>query len=892
MSLTLIHRSSGLLLNLASQPPLSIDLTAALHCGLTACCESYADLRQSGDNVALLALGERLAELIFKDNPQLLRQWLDAPGTRQLIVLAEADDDELLLRLPWEILAADSQFLAAAPQPFEVIRRAGQPAPTLRQPQYRDLTLVFMAADPELSSGLSYEAEERAIFAAARTCRTLNLIVDESGSLDGLRSRLLDTAHCDVLHLSCHGSFDPERGFVLHLEDRQFGLLPATAHDFIPLRDQFSTLFLSACHSAEHRDHRSLLVELARLGIANLVGWDGAVADEDATRFAQHFYQALQFEETVPAACALARQAMLREGCPYWHSARCCLGPEGGLPLISRRQPKSPKRGGRPCHELLDSKKGEVQVASRETFVGRRWQTKEALHAFAEQRPVLLYGIGGTGKSSLAARIVDRLEPRCKAAVLYRHYQAIDLLEVLQDAARDAEIDFAGLLAKVQADPGRLKGILLSLLEGIFDQQPIVLVADDLEQHILEPLPAQGDNAEVKREYQTVFKALIEAFAEADTDSRLLLTSRCCFTLRNRHGEDLCAKLRAINVPDMTAAEQEKHWLALLQRDGGQERDKAQDAQYLERIFAAAQGNPGLQAVLFQPLLKGELAALDSALQRIAASQAELEAASPADEVDKYFQRIALEVYSRALSNSEREFLRLLTLFEVPVPEELLLQAGPKAGIADPAAALRRLDNFGLLCHWQGRDVDGHISCYGLARKVVEPLSREDRNFLAKICAPLLWRIWFKDFLAEYAVPETETLRESVDFILANHFPSKYKGELPLSGEIEQRRIAALHRLCIRNILADWKFITFLYRISTKKNLSDWDWGTIDFDADSFINSLELSLSLNVFEKLRVSSTALEGLSNIQFAALYKIFVTTYRQLNSSTFSLRYVRMA
>ncbi|MCI5149434.1 MAG: hypothetical protein D3916_08615 [Candidatus Electrothrix sp. MAN1_4] len=211
-----------------------------------------------------------------------------------------------------------------------------------------------------------------------------------------------------------------------------------------------------------------------------------------------------------------------------------------------------------------------------------------------------------------------------------------------------------------------------------------------------------------------------------------------------------------------------------------------------------------------------------------------------------------MEVYSRALSDTELQLLRLLTLFDFPVPEELLLQAGPKVGIDNPAIALQRLDNFGLLNYWSEKGLEEHVSCYGLAEKVVEPLGREDRNFLAKICAPLLWRIWFKDFLEEYAVPETETFKESIDFISTHHFPSKYKGEMPLSGEIDQRRIAALHRLCIRNSLVDWD--------------------ELDFDADTFIGYLELSLSLHVFEKLRVSSSALEGLSIFQFIEIYKTF--------------------
>ena len=445
MQLTVKISDKALLCSFADRPPASVTLTDALVAELQACCDQYHDLQKSDDPAALLAIGQSLFAVI-NTQPAETQSWLNATGSRRLTVLAEANptpEQQLLLHLPWEILAENDQYLTADVVPFEVIRRVGEPSPDPLRPRYRDLTLAFMAADPGLNSDLNYEAEERAIFTATRNHRNLNLLVDESGNLEALSRRLYDSGHCDVLHLSCHGSFDTERSFVLHLEDKYFGLITATAHDFgrLRLHEQFSTLFLSACQSANHQDRHSLMIDLARLGIANIVGWDGAVADEDATVFAEYFYQALQRQATVPAACAIARQTLLEKGHTHWHLGRCCLSAQGGEPLVSRRKPKSQRRKGKPCHELLDKEKQEVRVASRETFVGRRRQTKEALRVFADQdyAGVLLYAIGGSGKSSLAARIADRLDPPFKAAVLYRKYQPFDVLQTLGAAARGVE---------------------------------------------------------------------------------------------------------------------------------------------------------------------------------------------------------------------------------------------------------------------------------------------------------------------------------------------------------------------------------------------------------------------------------------------------------------------
>ncbi|MCI5194879.1 MAG: CHAT domain-containing protein, partial [Candidatus Electrothrix sp. AW5] len=318
MQLTVNIIEQKLICTFGERPPVHVNLTNSLIAELQACCHQYHDLQKSDDPAALLAIGQTLFAVI-NTQPAETQSWLNATGSRCLAVLSEANptpEQQLLLHLPWEILAENDQFLTADVVPFEVIRRVGEPSSAPLQPRYKDLTLAFMAADPGLSSDLNYEAEERAIFTATRNHRNLNLLVDESGNLEALSRRLYDAGHCDVLHLSCHGSFDDKRGFVLHLEDDHFGLMTATSHDFgrLRLHEQFSTLFLSACHSANHQDKHSLMIDLARLGIANIVGWDGAVADEDATVFAEYFYQAIQRQATVPVACAIARKTLLEKG--------------------------------------------------------------------------------------------------------------------------------------------------------------------------------------------------------------------------------------------------------------------------------------------------------------------------------------------------------------------------------------------------------------------------------------------------------------------------------------------------------------------------------------------------------------------------------------------------
>ncbi len=816
-----------------------IEATDQLQANWQSICQAYQDSHSinnyQNSQETLLIIGDQLYQSMaspINNNPCFMQEWLNDVGSHQLEILAHATPDPLqalLLNLPWEIMAVNHDFLASDTRLYEVSRRIGAAHPQPLEPKYKDLSLTFMAADSELDSGLQYEAEERAILLATRTSRNLTLMVEESGNLNLLSQRIIEAGHCDIAHLSCHGRIDPQRGFVLQLEDERFGLQEVTARDFHTLSQQINCLFLSACHSADSLQTQSLTIQLARVGMANIIGWDDSVRDGDASYFAAQFYAALVANSPVITATAFAQREALRHKKLHWHLGRCYLAPKGGGKLIALNKPRNPNRRSNNFHVMLDRVKKQVRVASKESFVGRRWQTKQALKHFSDHQTagVLLYGIGGTGKSSLAARIIDRLEPQYKAVVIYQHYDAFAILTALKRAIKGKRSqDFAGWISEVERQPEQLSDILIELLEDDFADTPIILLIDDLEQHILDPLQKGQQKVTVKTEFQPILAAIIEAFTLANSDSYLLLTSRYQFTLPNYYGDELADNLHPILVPDMSEVEQLKHWNALLQTDSNpqtQQRDSTQDSHYLARIFQISQGNSGLQDILFAPLLKGETATLEQALQSLENYQADQRLDNlEQGKLNQYLQRIALQAYSTALSESEQQLLRILSLFDFPIPQQMILQAAPKLGLEQTELMLERLDNFGLLNYWQGKGLEGHISCFGLARKVVEPLSREDRNFIAKVCVPLLWQVWFREFLEEYQIEPTERLKESIDKIFFDLFPTKYKGVLPLGSGLEQQRIGLIHQFCIINSLVDWELL--------------------GFDPWEFINLLELSL--------------------------------------------------
>ena len=518
--------------------------------------------------------------------------WSQARGSRRLEIGAEAaleNDQRKLLDLPWEILADATGHLAAdSVQPFEVWRRVG-PAGEPREPAHRDLSLLFMAASPRGGGrALDYEAEEAAILGATERLG-LSLAVEESGCAEFLRERLDGEEAFEAIHLSCHGDVlsaeaaarhadrSAEAGPVLLLEtpegDEIFvspGRLARVWGGTPP-----GLVFLSACRTGESVEGvaASYARTLAR-ALPAVLGWDGSVYDPDAIAFAEPFYRELAGYETPAFAASAARRAVLERHMNdpqtgvHWHLARLWLGSDGGGPLCA----KGKLRRRLPAHDagykaVLDGKRGRgPEVAGALTFVGRRREAQAVIGAFREDAApgVLIHGMGNLGKSSLAARIANRL-PTLDAVLVYGNYDPLAVLErvgaALPAGERKPFLDLWRPL--VDADAAQLAEALEALLDGPFFDAPILLIVDDLEQALEEPSPGQNLTP-VSADYgrRVAIAAVLAAFGRARGDSRLLFTSRYDFAAVDGSGRDLAAGLVRVPLTPFDPGQRDKQWRA------------------------------------------------------------------------------------------------------------------------------------------------------------------------------------------------------------------------------------------------------------------------------------------------------------------------------------------
>ena len=369
----------------------------------------------------LLAIGREVRAWLDGDG-----RWLapldEGAGPREIVVeapLRPGEDERRVLNVPFELLADDEGFLAGdAVRPLLVSRRLGAPG----EPQdlrHGDLYLMFMAAAPEGADNLEIEREEAGILAATEGL-DVQLAVEESGCLRFLEERLARIGDVEALHISCHGQIGKDGEPFLLLEDAFGRGERATVADLAgALGEKLPPLmFVSACRTAESAQASMPLTQsLVRAGVANVIGWDGSVWDHDASAFARVLYRGLAEKRSLSRAVADARGALLRENLSdpksgrHWHLARLYLGPAGGGAVCAAGRPRRDLVRNAGHKEFLDKEKERVPVARADQFVGRRRQAQMVLRALHERRKagVLIHGMGRLGKSSLAARVANRM---------------------------------------------------------------------------------------------------------------------------------------------------------------------------------------------------------------------------------------------------------------------------------------------------------------------------------------------------------------------------------------------------------------------------------------------------------------------------------------------------
>ena len=665
-----------------------------LHLQLKECDRRTVELRyQSGSGYTsqILNLAE-IQELLeaervnyTEQNPRLVEfgqrlfNWLDGSG-RWLSRLIDGQSDRLLVLaidcsqglaiLPWETLHDGRQFLIDGVNPKIVPVRwlpKKENLPTEALPE-RPLQVLFMATAPEdVEPVLAFEVEESLILQATAGMG-LDLRVEESGCLTELKAlwgRL--GGIFDVFHLSGHaGITSGEKVEPVFITESETGeCVYATAQDLAQVfQPRFPALiFLSGCRTGQGRANQaetavsSMAEQLIQQGAIAVLGWGLPVFDSTAILAAMALYQGLAEGRPLPEALALTYSALRQQKVTDWHLLRLYVRGNGIGALVAPPGDVIYERS-QPQQLFLDPLTQQVRVAAPDEFVGRRRILQAGLRQLRKDRGLLLYGLGGVGKSTIAARLLERLRGY-ERLVIHRGLDEDKLISLLSQYCQTETGQ--GILSEKLPLRQRLSKFLKSGLNQPKEQ--LIFVLDDFEAN----LQARGESWVLSTEAAPIFEALLEAIAQSPLAHRFLITCRYQFELEPRLQRYFLAK----QVQAFCGADLTKKCQRLLSFSA----DSTVEADLQDQAKAIADGNPRL------------LEWLDLLLQQSDLDMTSILAAMRGKE-QEFLEDILAEPLLAQQSAAFRQLLALGLIFRVPVPQAALaavwgLGEGETGGLRD-----------------------------------------------------------------------------------------------------------------------------------------------------------------------------------------------------------------
>jgi hypothetical protein len=393
-------------------------------------------------------LGSALFETLFDSEDAKRMEQLWAPDRARPVIQIRSDDD-ILLSLPWELLHHENEFLVREGR-IDLVRTTPTDAAgeTLLRKPTTPFKLVVNVSAPESSGpGLRYEEESyRITLATADRCA---MVPTELGTLDDL-IETVDGVHPTGIHFSGHGT----PGALMFEDDEgrehvvKVGDVIRRVRDRLPDDRRLPPFFyLASCHgndpavlNDEQPGAPSAAVQLHKAGVTEVVGYFGPIVDKLSTLAEETVYEAIAEGRATRDAVRLARMRLAQ---PF-HERDARLRPATPQPkgtgkpfarqsngeltmdthpfawaqlVLYRRGPEWPlsiplptgkRRTARVLERRFESF-GDRKVL-KTGFIGRRLEQHKIRRRIRQgDRVIVLQGLGGLGKSTLAQQVLPWL---------------------------------------------------------------------------------------------------------------------------------------------------------------------------------------------------------------------------------------------------------------------------------------------------------------------------------------------------------------------------------------------------------------------------------------------------------------------------------------------------
>jgi tetratricopeptide (TPR) repeat protein len=541
----------------------------------------------------LAAIGGQLFETWMADDWEDLESGLTPPGRSRFVV---ASDVPAVLNLPWSLLRLPGRDEALGLDPMSSVRlhpAAEQLTSDSGERRPGPLRVLYSACAPRDAGDLGYEKEEYQLLQTlTQPGHDVEHFGCDLGRFDELQDRVREY-NPHVVHLTGHGVVaDGEAHFAFENEEGYADLRPGNqiVHDALTGR-KVQCVFVSGCETGQAPEIEAtngLCQDLVSNGVSLSVGWAASILDDVATEFGNTFYAELSAGEDVDRAVIQARRDA-RALCRERVEDDGVVDVSWTLPVLYTATTQAdlfdPDRHEDPPKPSVEQRllQGMTEGHAK-YFIGRRREQQALLPKLRSGNltTVLLTGLGGVGKSTLATRLARSLQkdgftPIAVSSKTGNPLTAGRLLNRCHEVFLVEDAD--GPYQKLQSEEVDLQ-TRLRLLVQLLNRNRFTLVLDNFEENL------DLESHEILDDTLTWFLPYLLENLTGD--------SRCLVTSRYRPvdlGEDLPPFATELPLTDLTRGSFFKY---LLDDEAIEERYHSGDLSHdlLSRVYDLLGGTP------------------------------------------------------------------------------------------------------------------------------------------------------------------------------------------------------------------------------------------------------------------------------------------------------------